>query len=176
MRGAISWLGLLGLFGLVSVAPAMAAQTAEKGQTKPSLVGEFNDWAAYSYTTPTGPVCYIVSQPKKSEPEGTKRDPVFFLVTHRPGDNVRNEVNTIIGYAFKKESTATLTIDGDDFNLFTKGDGAWSDSKDSTIVSAMKKGKKMEVKGTSWRGTSTVDSYSLSGVKQAMDKIDQHCK
>jgi hypothetical protein len=40
----------------------------------------------------------------------------------------------------------------------------------------MKKGKKMEVKGTSWRGTSTVDSYSLSGVKQAMDKIDQHCK
>ena len=60
--------------------------------------------------------------------------------------------------------------------LFTKGDGAWSDSKDATIVSAMRKGKKMEVKGTSWRGTSTTDSYSLSGVKQAMDKIDQQCK
>ena len=70
----------------------------------------------------------------------------------------------------------TLTIDGDDYNLFTKGDGAWSDSKDSTIVGAMKKGKKMEVKGTSWRGTSTTDSYSLAGVKQAMDKIDQQCK
>ena len=140
------------------------------------MVGEYSDWAAYSYKTPTGQVCYIVSQPKKSQPNAAKRDPIFFLITHRPGDNVRNEVNTIIGYAFKKESTATLTIDGDDFNLFTKGDGAWSDSKDTTIVDAMKKGKKMEVKGTSWRGTSTVDSYSLSGVKQAMEKIDQHCK
>jgi hypothetical protein len=174
MRAAVSWLGIVGVS--VIAAPAVAAQTPDKAQPKPSLVGEFNDWAAYSYKTPTGQVCYIVSQPKKSEPEGAKRDPVFFLVTHRPGDNVRNEVNTIIGYAFKKESTATLTIDGDDFSLFTKGDGAWSDSKDSTIVNAMKKGKKMEVKGTSWRGTSTVDSYSLSGVKQAMDKIDQHCK
>jgi Invasion associated locus B (IalB) protein len=176
MRGAVSLLGILGNCGLVLVTPVAAAQTADKAQPKPSLVGEFSDWAAYSYKTPTGQVCYIVSQPKKSEPEGAKRDPVFFLITHRPGDNVRNEVNTIIGYAFKKESTATLTIDGDDFNLFTKGDGAWSDSKDSTIVGAMKKGKKMEVKGTSWRGTSTTDSYSLSGVKQAMDKIDQQCK
>jgi hypothetical protein len=124
MRGAISLLGIVGSCGLVLAAPKATAQTADKAQPKPSLVGEFSDWAAYSYKTPTGQVCYIVSQPKKSEPEGAKRDPVFFLITHRPGDNVRNEVNTIIGYAFKKESTATLTIDGDDYNLFTKGDGA----------------------------------------------------
>jgi Invasion associated locus B (IalB) protein len=176
LRSVFILLGPLGCFGL-ALSPPAAAQSAQKGgDPKPSLVGEYSDWAAYSYKTQTGQVCYIVSQPKKSEPENAKRDPIFFLVTHRPGDNVRNEVNTIIGYAFKKESTATLTIDGDDFNLFTKGDGAWSDSKDTTIVTAMKKGKKMEVKGTSWRGTSTVDSYSLSGVKQAMDKIDQHCK
>ena len=108
MRGAVSLLGILGYGGLILIAPAAAAQTADKAQPKPSLVGEFSDWAAYSYKTPTGQVCYIVSQPKKSEPEGAKRDPVFFLVTHRPGDNVRNEVNTIIGYAFPSEECLPL--------------------------------------------------------------------
>ncbi len=77
---------------------------------------------------------------------------------------------------FKKDSQATLIIDGTEFALFTKGDGAWSDSKDATIVAAMKKGKAMQVKGTSQRGTATVDTYSLAGVQAAMDKIDDLCK
>jgi len=154
--------------GMAASLPAAAAE--------PELGGTFNDWAAYSYNTGSGLVCYIVSQPKTSKPEATRRDPIFFLVTHRPGDKVRNEVNTIIGYPFRKDSQATLSIDGDDFTLFTKGDGAWSDAKDAAIVAAMKKGKQMQVKGTSQRGTSTVDTYSLSGVQAAMDKIDELCK
>jgi hypothetical protein len=154
----------------------LAAASLPAAAAEPELGGTFNDWAAYSYKGGSGLVCYIVSQPKSSKPEGTKRDPVFFLVTHRPGDKVRNEVNTIIGYPFRKDSQATLTIDGDDFTLFTKGDGAWSDAKDAAIVAAMKRGKQMQVKGTSQRGTSTVDTYSLSGVQAAMDKIDELCK
>lgn len=155
--------------GLMSFAGAASA-------ADPELAGTFNDWSAYSYKGGSGMVCYIVSQPKASKPEGTRRDPVFFLITHRPGDKVRNEVNTIIGYPFKKDSQATLIIDGTEFALFTKGDGAWSDSKDATIVAAMKKGKAMQVKGTSQRGTATVDTYSLAGVQAAMDKIDDLCK
>ena len=121
-------------------------------------------------------MCYIVSQPKSSKPEGARRDPVFFLVTHRPADKVRNEVNTIIGYTFRKDSQATIVIDGAEFTLFTKGDGAWSDAKDAAIVAAMRKGRQMQVKGASQRGTNTVDTYSLSGVAAAMDKIDGLCK
>jgi hypothetical protein len=161
----------VGLLGAVLHAGTLLAE-------EPTSLGEFSDWAAYTYKAKAGQVCYIVSRPKKSEPDGVSRDPAFFLVTHRPGERVRNEVNTIIGYPFKKESKATVIIDDTSFELFTSGDGAWSESatRDGEIVAAMKRGKAMKVKGTSWRGTATLDEYSLSGVSAAMDKIDAACK
>ena len=145
---------------------------------EPTPLGEFNDWAAYAYKHNGGDVCYIVSQPKKSEPQGVKRSAVFFLVTDRTADKVRNEVNTIIGYTFKKDSSATVNIDGSNYVLFTHDDGAWSDSSehDNQIVNAMKAGVTMVVTGTSSRGTETIDTYSLSGVTAAMAKIDAACK
>jgi hypothetical protein len=90
---------------------------------------------------------------------------------------VRNEVNTIIGYPFREESTATVTIGDANFELFTSGDGAWADSadRDRQIVEAMKGGTTMRLRGTSWRGTNTTDRYSLLGVTAAMTKIDEEC-
>jgi hypothetical protein len=161
------------LIGATAV-PHAGAQT----QDDPELLGDFNDWAAYTYSTPKGKVCYIVAKPSSSEPKNVKRDPIFFLVTHRPGDKVRNEVSTIIGYAFKKDEPATVTIDGTSYEMFTNGDGGWFDSsaKDSQVVNAMKAGKTLTVKGTSWRGTVTTDTYSLSGVTAALNKINETCK
>jgi Lhr-like helicase len=99
-------------------------------------------------------------------------------VQHRPKDGVKSEVSTIIGYPFKKGSTSTLTIDGNEYQLYTNGDGAWAESGDldKRIVEAMKNGKTMSVSGVSWRGTQTRDRYSLSGVTAAMNKIDSMCK
>jgi hypothetical protein len=155
---------------LPAVSPVLAQE--------PQPLGEFNDWAAYTYKSDSGPVCYAVSQPTDWEPKNVNRGPIFFLVTHRPSERVRNEVNTIIGYPFKENSTATVTIGDSTFELFTSGDGAWADSadRDRAIVEAMKAGSSMRLKGTSWRGTETTDRYSLSGVTAAMDKIDAECK
>ncbi|HEY7763908.1 MAG TPA: invasion associated locus B family protein [Aestuariivirgaceae bacterium] len=145
---------------------------------EPALLGEFGDWAAYTYTAGQGKVCYAVSIPKSSEPTGLNRDPVFFLISHFPKQGVKNEISTIIGYPFRKESTAELTIGDRTFELFTSGDGAWADSaaKDREIVEALKKGSRMDLKGTSWRGTATKDNYSLEGVSAAVAKIDETCK
>lgn len=145
---------------------------------KPKPIGTFNKWAAYTYKTAKSRVCYIVSQPVSSKPTGVNRDPVFFIVTHRPGDKVRNEVNTIIGYPFKKGSTATVTIDNaTGFKFFTSGDGAWAGSKeaDARVVRAMKAGATMVIQGRSGRGTLTTDKYSLAGVSAALKKIDETC-
>lgn len=162
---------------LICCSLAFALSAAPAKAQEPTLLGEFSDWAAYTYTSQQGKVCYAVSIPKSSDPEGINRDPVFFLITHFPQQGVRNEVSTIIGYPFRKESLAELTIGETTFELFTSGDGAWADSsaKDHQIVAALKKGSKMDLKGTSWRGTSTRDNYSLQGVSAAMDKIDQTC-
>lgn len=144
----------------------------------PKFVEEFSDWSAYTYKAGGGNVCYVVSQPKDSEPKNVRRDKVFFLVQHRPKDKVRSEVSTIIGYKFKSGSMASVEIDGNKLTLFTNGDGAWAESGsvDRKIVAAMKAGKSMVVTGTSSRGTRTTDRYSLSGITAAMQKIDGICK
>jgi invasion protein IalB len=144
----------------------------------PTSLGQFGDWSAYTYKTAGGKVCYAVSSPQGSEPKNAKRDPIFFLITHRPQQNVRNEVSTIIGYPFKKDAIVQVSVDQQSYELFTNGDGAWADTsaKDKEIVAALKKGQKLTVKGMSWRGTETLDSYSLKGLKAAVDKIDESCK
>ena len=177
MDGHMILMRLLGQAALLVSMTAMAG--AAFGQAKdPTALGESGDWAAYAYKAKGGKVCYVVSQPKGSAPKNAKRDPVFFLITHRPGQGVRNEVSTIIGYPFKKDVNVDLKIDNTDYTLFTNGDGAWADTKDKDkkVVAALKKGKTMSVKGTSERGTETTDTYSLKGLSGALDKIDDACK
>ena len=163
-------------FLLAAGAALLAGSPAQAQEPKP--LGEFQDWAAYTYESDSGPVCYVVSQPTDWEPKNVNRGPIFFLITHRPSERVRNEVNTIIGYPFKEDSTATVTVGDDSFELFTSGDGAWADTadRDREIVEAMKAGSTMRLEGVSWRGTETVDRYSLLGVTDAMNKIDAECK
>ena len=151
---------------------------ARAQSSEPTLLGQFQDWAAYTYKAPDTKVCYISSRPKTTEPKSAKRDPAFFLVTHMPGRKVRGEIMTIIGYAFKKDSTVELKIDEAAFELFSNADGAWADTTttEKQIVTAMKSGKSLSLKGTSWRGTETLDTYSLERVSAALAKIDDACK
>ena len=144
---------------------------------EPALLGEFENWAAYTYQASDTKVCYISARPKSSEPK-VKRDPAFFLVSNMPGRKVKGEVSTIIGYPFKKESKVLLTIDDNKFELYTNGDGAWADTSDTEkkIVAAMKSGKALKVTGTSWKNNKTVDTYGLEGVSSALAKIDEACR
>ena len=146
---------------------------------EPTLLGTFNDWTAHTYQASDTKVCYVVSQPKKSDAaKKVKRDPIFFIVTHMLGRKINGEVSTIIGYPFKEATSVQVKVDEAEFELFTNGDGAWADSKEKEqkIVAAMKSGKAMTVKGTSWKGTETIDTYSLSGITAAMETIDTACK
>ena len=166
--------GVLGLFFLTSC----ACGKANAQSTEPALLGQFESWAAYAYKAPDTKVCYISARPRASEPKAARRDPVFFLVTNMPGRKVKGEIMTIIGYAFKKDSSVELKIDDASFELFSNADGAWADTTatEKKIVDAMKTGKSLSLRGTSWRGTETLDTYSLEGVSAALAKIDEACK
>ena len=157
---------------------ALLSLAAQAEGTEPEQLGVFDDWSAYTYKAADTKVCYVSSSPKGSEPKNVKRDPAFFLVTHMPGRKVKGEISTIIGYPFKKETNAELTVDEAKFTLFTNADGAWADTTatEKEIVTAMKAGTVLKVKGTSWRGTQTIDSYSLNGISAALAAIDKACK
>ncbi len=162
----------------LSLTVAMTAASGAAFAQSATPLGQFKDWGAYVAESGGGKVCYALSQPKKSEPSGANRDPVYFFVTSRPGSGVKNEVSVIIGYPYKPDSKATVQIGDETFTLFTKDDGAWVENaaEESNLVGAMRRGAAMVIKGTSARGTETVDNYSLSGISAALDKIAQECK
>jgi hypothetical protein len=165
----------LALITALLIAPLLSGRAL--AQDSGTAIGSFASWTAYAYTGKDGKVCYIMSKPVKSEPATAKRDPIYFLITHRPKQTVRNEISVIIGYPFKKDTTVKLTTPSASFDLFTSGDGAWAENAtaDRQIIAALKKAKTMQLQGTSARGTATTDSYSLDGLSPALDKIDAAC-
>jgi hypothetical protein len=155
---------------------ALAGGTADAQQGATSL-GNFNDWSAWQGQDANGVICYISSQPQDSLPKGVNRDPVYFLVIHRKGLGTKNEVQTLIGYPFNANPNASASVDGKTYPMVTEGSAAWlaSAGDEGGFVAAMKAGSRLVVKGLSSRGTTTTDTYSLSGVTAAMQAIDKAC-
>ena len=139
-------------------------------------IGVFNDWSAHVEGNGKSRTCWIYSKPVKHEGRYKKRGPIFSYITHVPREKVANQVQFTAGYTFKKGSVAELLIGKSRFKLFTHEDNAWSEREDAAIVRAMRSGSKMIITGVSSRGTKTKDTYSLSGVSAAHDKISKACK
>jgi invasion protein IalB len=167
-----------GAFAQTRPKPATAAAPA--GEAQPTLLGQYGDWGAYTATPGSARVCFALAKPKtsKTEPAGRKRDPTYIFVSTRPAENVRNEVSVIIGYPFKISSDATAEIGPTKFTMYTRNDGAWIQNvvEEARMIDAMRKGTDVTVKGTSGRGTASTDQYSLKGLAQALDKIEQECR
>lgn len=173
---------------LVAVWP-VAGQAQQRGAqpTAPTALGDFGAWRAFAFQGPNGKQCYALGTPQSSEPRdiqpGTaRRGSTNLFITHRPGQNVRNEISVMIGYAFKANSNATIEVVSSAgtrrFTLFTRDQGAWlqNAAEEAQLVEAMRRGREMRVRGTSQRDTNTTDVYSLNGISQAVDRISQECR
>ncbi|MGN0919812.1 MAG: invasion associated locus B family protein [Alphaproteobacteria bacterium] len=141
-------------------------------------LGTFGDWTAYTYHDEMGRICYMASQPTKSTGKYSKRDDVFLMITHRPGEKAFNVVNTVAGYTYKKGSKPTLTIDKKKaISLVSHEDTAWAKDAqtDRQLVEQMKAGSTGVLRGTSRRGTATTDTFSLKGFSKAYQQINEAC-
>lgn len=132
-------------------------------------LGVFGDWSAFKTTEEGKDVCYIGAVPSKSEGDYSSRGDTFMLVTHRPAIGELNVVSIRAGYKYKENSDVTVSIDQQDHIMFALGEMAWTKNvdEDRTLVINMRKGHKMIIHGTSWRGTLTTDTYSLKGFTRA---------
>jgi hypothetical protein len=162
----------LAVGAIMALAPAAQAQQATE-------LGTFNAWTAWQATDASGKLCYISATPQSSEPAGANRDPIHFMIIHRAGMGTKNEAQTIIGYPFNSTAAnASASIDGKSYPMVTQDSAAWlaSTGDEGGFVQAFKAGSSLVVRGTSQRGTNTVDNYSLSGATAAMNAIDAACK
>ena len=163
-----------------TAAPAAAPAAAVAGGVKPTLLGQYGDWGAYTASPGGKKICFTIAKPSSSEtnPPNRPRNPAYMFISSRPADKVSNEVSIIIGYPFKANSEATVDIGSTSFALYTQQDGAWikNAADEAHMVEAMRAGQSAVVKGMSAKGTRTTDTFSLRGLSQALDRTDQDCK
>jgi len=159
------------LLGASAVGPAFA-QGAQ-----PTLIKQNSDWSSFSHGSGPGKVCFALTVPKQKSPANLNHGDVFFFISNRPGEGVKNEPSILVGYPFQENSKVTVDIDGQKFVLFTKGEGAWVENagEEGALIAAMRKGKGMSVTGTSGRGNPTSYTFSLSGVTATIADVDKAC-
>jgi invasion protein IalB len=147
---------------------------------KPTLVGQYDDWGAYTASPGGKKICFVISRPSSAEtkPPNRPRNQPYLFITTRPADKVINEVSIAVGYPFRASSHATAEVGSASFALYTQGDGAWIKNmpQEVQMVDAMRSGATIVVKGESARGTATTDTYSLKGLREALDRVTQECK
>jgi hypothetical protein len=134
-------------------------------------------WSVYRLGSGAARECFAHSAPVKSEGKYTSRGEVMVQVAHRPAQRVRDEISFTAGYTFKPGSSLAVEIDGKKFELFTHEDRAYARdaATDRALADAMKRGSAMIARGTSSRGTATIDRYSLSGFTRAHQALDKAC-
>jgi Invasion associated locus B (IalB) protein len=157
-----------------------AAPAPLAGAAKPTLLGQFGDWGAYSAAPGGKKVCFAIAKPTSAEtkpPDRPRNQPYMFIST-RPADKVTNEVSVIVGYPFKTSSEASAEVGSTTFALYTQGDGAWikNAAEESHMVDAMRQGDQAVVKGMSSHGTQSTDTYALKGLSEALDRVAQECR
>jgi hypothetical protein len=157
--------------GLALAGSVALAQTVKS-------VGTFSSWTAFTHGEAASLLCFATAQPTKQEPAGAKRSPAFVYVSSWPKDGVKAEVSVRVGYPLRGGSEVTMAVSGASFKLFVHNDRAYiaDAGEELKLLDAMRKGSTMTVVGTSERGTTTTDTYSLAGISQALQAVATTCK
>ena len=159
-----------------------AAKPAEKTQTDPMtpmLVGTYGDWSAYTTQGGKSRVCYVLAQPKDRSPSSLKKVAAHIFISSRPAEHVHNEISVIFGVPLKPgDAQARAEVGTTSFDMVSKGQNAFvkNAADEVRFIDLMKKSPKLIVKGTLIKGGQASDSYSLTGLGQALDRVTKECQ
>ena len=164
-----------------AIAIPAAAQPKKPNPTEQAvLLGQFGDWGAYKATPGGKKVCFALSKPTSAatEPAGRNRDASYAFVSTRPAEKVKNEVSVIVGFPQKPGHDAAAAIGSANYVLYTQNDGAWvkNAAEEAQMIATMRKSGQLVVKSESARNTKSIDTYSLKGLGEALDKVAEECK
>jgi invasion protein IalB len=68
-------------------------------------------------------------------------------------------------------------VDEETFEMLPKGGNLWvkNAARESALIAEMRKGTKLIIKAASLRGHESIDTYSLAGFAQAMERLQKEC-
>jgi invasion protein IalB len=163
------------LFLAVLASAGMAAPCAQAQEM--SKLATMVDWSLYTDAASPHLFCFITSAPKFSEPSDAARDAPRMYISAWPKDGVKGELSVLLGFPPKKGSEITAAVGTQTFRMFTANDRAFV--QDATaelkLLEAMRKGAKLAITATTGTGKQVTDSYSLSGLGQAMGELQSTC-
>jgi len=141
------------------------------------MLANYVDWYAYAEKDRRGKICYVEADPRKERGRYKRRGDAYIQVIYNPKSG-REDVAVIAGYKYKRRSRVRVKIGPRRFRLRPSGDTAWTDRRKNPqrLVRAMRKGKRMVIRGVSSRGTLTVDTYSLIGFTDALRAARRSCR
>ncbi|NVO57699.1 hypothetical protein HW561_18025 [Rhodobacteraceae bacterium B1Z28] len=159
----------------------LATTAIAQQATSTNRVAAKTDWSVFVEDDPTE--CWSVSAPKETvntrggRVVSVRRSDILLFVFYRPNAEVKGQLTFTGGYPFAPGSTVNLTVDGNEFELFTEGEWAWpaTAADDSKIVTAMKRGTEAVLTARSERGTQTKDTFSLLGFTAAIEDAEKRC-
>ena len=167
-------MGPVAKFAVLLAAAACGGAAQAEGVAK---VNTFGDWSLYADDKKPHQFCFVASEPKSSEPADTAREPAHIYISAWPKDGVKTEVSVLLGFPPKKSTEITATVAPAGFKLFANDDRAFvqDPTQELKLVDAMKKGTKLSISATTQTGVAVSDSYSLSGLGQAMSELQSSC-
>ncbi|WP_114965299.1 invasion associated locus B family protein [Alkalilacustris brevis] len=171
-----------GIVGVVAAASVLGfASMAAAQEESTNRVAVETDWSAFMEEEPKA--CWAVSSPKETvntrdgNVVSVRRGDIMIFVSYRPEQGIAGEVSFTGGYPFAEDSTVSVEVGDDTFQLFTSGEWAWAASPedDARILEAFKRGAEAVVTGRSARGTNTQDTFSLFGFTAIVEAVEANC-
>jgi hypothetical protein len=161
---------------------AVLALPVAAQQESTNRVAAETDWSVFVEESPRA--CWSVSSPKEwvatrnGQTVQARRGDILMFVTFRPEQNVNGEISFTGGYPFAADSTVSVEVGDQTFQLFTSGDWAWpaNPEDDARLMAALRGGAQAIVTGSSARGTQTRDTFSLFGFTAAAAEAPRRCQ
>ncbi|ADJ25057.1 conserved hypothetical protein [Hyphomicrobium denitrificans ATCC 51888] len=154
----------------------VAAASSQLHAETMARVDTFGDWELLTDSETPHLFCFVTSEAKSSTSDNAQREAPRAYISAWPKDGIRSEVSFRMGFQIKKSTQGTASVGAGGFKLFGSNDRAFvSDStQELKLIEAMRKGSSMTVMIASDQGTVT-DTYSLSGVGIALQKLQETC-
>src|SRR5262249_21948512 len=163
----------------MAVAMTAAVAAGPTWAASPTPINRFSDWSAQTYDDGGKTLCYATSSPKKQAGNFKSRGNPYIAITHAPQSGVRDQVSYIAGYELKPNSDVTLTIGKQSFSLSVlQKDRAWAKDSDTdkAMIDAMRKGRRVTVRGRRSRGNEVPDPYPRVGFPKPYQAMATACK
>ncbi len=124
--------------------------------------------------------CYIVSFASEKSGGDSTRNP-YLTVTINKNSGINGQFAYAASYNFAQGKPLTATVNSSSgnksFQLVSQDGWAWAgnDQEDNALLSAMIKGRSVDIKGTDTQGQQIKDTFSLSGVTASWNKAKTAC-